>query len=113
MKPDRHQQLALRTWYPRAHKLHEDMLPSIMGIAGESGELLDKLKKIMFKPGYDSIERNDELREELVDVWYYVRVLAYQLGMDIDEMTRRSAEKLLGGRHGWEDHGEEKNDERT
>ena len=108
-KSDRHQRAALRTWYQPAHVLHWDKLPAILGLVGEAGELADEIKKAKYKPGYATdIER---MRGELVDVWYYVRILAYQLGMDTDEMTERSAAKLHGGKHGWEDHGEGAGDE--
>ena len=105
MKPDKHQTSALRTWYQKAHILHWDKLPAILGLVGEAGELADEIKKTKYKQGYEL--DLDRMREELVDVWYYVRILAYQLGMDTDEMTRRSAEKLHGGKHGWEDNGDD------
>ena len=107
MSADEHQEAALRTWYPAGHLLHDDLLPSIIGVASEAGELLDELKKIMYKPGYHR-NNNDKLIAELVDVWYYLRIVAYQLGITTDDMTRLSAEKLHGGKHGWVDNGSSK-----
>lgn len=104
-KPDEHQRAALRTWYKDTDILHYSPLPAVLGLVGEAGELADEFKKQTYKPGYQLDP--ERLREELVDVWYYVRILAYQLGMDTDEMTRRSAEKLHGGKHGWEDNGDD------
>ena len=102
--PDEGQILALRTWYPEDHEQHWSLVPSIMGVAGEAGELIDELKKQMFKPDYP--QDIEKLREELVDLWYYVRIVAYQLGMTTDAMTSRSADKLLRGKHGWKDNGD-------
>jgi hypothetical protein len=40
---------------------------------GEWGELLDDYMKYLYKPGYVF-----EPEDELGDIWYYVRILAYQ-----------------------------------
>jgi NTP pyrophosphatase (non-canonical NTP hydrolase) len=74
MKCDTIQQRALETWYAPDHELHYDLLPSVMGLAGESGELLDL--------------------EELGDVLYYVAILAHQLDITLDELSRLNHAKL-------------------
>lgn len=46
-----------------------------MGLVGEVGELVDQIKKILYKPGY---ERDDEkLLDELGDVGFYIAAVAY------------------------------------
>lgn len=42
---------ALITWYPKGHPLHLDLLHPAIGWAGEGGELVDLLKKQLFKGG--------------------------------------------------------------
>jgi NTP pyrophosphatase (non-canonical NTP hydrolase) len=73
--PDTIQQRALETWYYKDHELHQNLLPSVMGISGEAGELLD-------------------LVEELGDVLYYVAILAHQLDITLDELSRLNHAKL-------------------
>lgn len=97
--PDRYQQEALRTWPPVTHHTHLDMRASVMGLAGESGELCDDIKKLYYKPGASM--SNEKLIEELGDVWYYLRIVAYQLGVTIEDLTNLNREKLSGGKHGW------------
>lgn len=67
--------LALKTWYPKDHKLHLNPHHPLGKLAGEWGELLDDYMKLLYKPGYKFDPIN-----ELGDIWYYVRVLAYQGG---------------------------------
>ena len=62
-----------------------------MGIAGEAGELVDQIKKLVFhgKP----VDVTD-LRDELGDVLWYLAALAHELGMSLDEVAMRNIEKL-------------------
>ncbi len=74
-------ELALRTWYPKDHPLHLDPIHPAMGLAGETGEILNKRKKDLFKVNYEWSEF-DEL-DELGDIWYYIRILFYQCDLKI------------------------------
>lgn len=98
-KPDIFQQRALKTWYPTDHELHGDATPSVLGIVGESGEIAEKLKKMLFKPGYQWPE-SDQL-DELGDIFYYVVIRAYQLGVTMEQLSVMNRNKLSGGKHGW------------
>lgn len=90
--PDTIQQRALSTWYAPDHELYNNLLPSVMGLAGEAGELLDLVKKINFKPGFrHSVV---DLYDELGDVLYYVAILAHQLNITLDELSRLNYAKL-------------------
>ncbi len=64
---------ALRTWYAKDHPLHFDLHHPLGKLVGEWGELLDDYMKHIYKPGYDW-----QPLDELVDIWYYIRILAYQ-----------------------------------
>ena len=85
MQPDGIQQRALKTWYPRNHALHNDRLHPILALAGEAGELANLHKKVLYKPGFkaDDLDYIEELR----DCLYYITILAYQLGLTIDELS--------------------------
>lgn len=64
---------SLRTWYPKSHNLHLNPHHPLGKLAGEWGELLDDYMKSIYKPGYEL-----EPVIELGDIWYYLRILAYQ-----------------------------------
>ena len=66
-------ELSLRTWYPEDHPLHFNPHHPLGKLIGELGELLDDYMKSLYKPGYEF-----EPLDELGDIWYYLRILAYQ-----------------------------------
>ncbi len=80
-----HIEIALKTWYPKNHTLHLDPIHPAMGLAGEVGEILNKRKKDLFKENYEWSDL-DEL-DELGDIWYYIRILSYQLEIGITDHT--------------------------
>lgn len=76
-----------------------------MGLAGESGELVDEIKKLVF---HDKPVQVDALRSELGDVLWYLTVLAHELGLSLSEVAMANVEKLRE-RHpdGFRAHGEQ------
>ncbi len=70
---DKSIELSLKTWYPKGHPLHYDLHHPLGKLVGEWGELLDDYMKQLYKPGYEW-----KPLDELVDIWYYIRILAYQ-----------------------------------
>lgn len=89
---DEIQQRALETWYEEGHELYGDLRPGTMGLAGEVGEFVDEVKKGYYKPGYPL--DSETLVEELGDVLFYVSVLAAQLEVTLDEVSRLNSDKL-------------------
>ena len=81
---------ALSTWYPKNHPLHLDPIHPAMGLAGEAGEILNKRKKDLFKANYEWSDL-DEL-DELGDIWYYIRILTYQQGIEITSYPYKIAD---------------------
>lgn len=75
-------ELSLKTWYPKGHPLHYDLHHPLGKLVGEWGELLDDYMKHLYKPGYEW-----EPIEELVDVWYYIRILAYQCNKNLNDQA--------------------------
>lgn len=98
MKPDRIQRKALETWYDSHHELHDCLIPSTMGLAGEVGEFTDLVKKIYFKPEY--ARDDNDLIDELGDVLYYVAIIAYQLRISLFELCLRNHKKLASREEG-------------
>jgi len=62
-----------------------------MGLAGESGEVVDYLKKIVFH-GHDL--KKKKIVEELGDVLWYVSAIASKLGIELDHVAEVNIEKL-------------------
>ena len=98
-EPDVFQRRALKTWYETGDALHFDPLPARIGVSGEGGEIGNKIKKHMYKPDYDWTV-DDEV-EELGDIFYYICIRLYQLGVTVEEMSCRNREKLSDGNNGW------------
>lgn len=62
-----------------------------MGLAGESGELIDILKKHVYHGHALDMEA---AKKELGDVLWYVAVLASELGFKLSEVAEANIEKL-------------------
>jgi len=79
--------------YPRAG---EDFTIPLIGLCGETGELADKLKKLLY---YEDQVLNDakrkEIQKEIGDVLWYVSQLATELSIDLDETATNNIKKIL------------------
>lgn len=62
-----------------------------MGLAGESGEIIDHIKKVSFQ-GH-SLDQ-DLLVKELGDVFWYLTLACYCLGMNPMYVIKKNVEKL-------------------
>ena len=77
-----------------------------LGLAGETGEVCEKLKKaIRDEGGAISAERKTLIAKELGDVLWYVSALSSELGLDLEEiaagnLAKLAARKLAGKIHG-------------
>jgi NTP pyrophosphatase (non-canonical NTP hydrolase) len=66
-----------------------------LGLAGEAGEVANKVKKIMRDTdGEISSEVRDDLRKELGDILWYVSTLATELGLSLEEIAQGNLDKL-------------------
>lgn len=66
-----------------------------LGLGGEVGEVLNKVKKIMRDhDGQITDEYREALKKELGDVLWYVAALASELDLDLDEIAQLNLEKL-------------------
>ena len=96
MTLDEYQQGALQTArYPDGVRV---LYPALK-LAGEAGEVAEKLGKLMrdagWTPGapFDEAQR-EALAKELGDVLWYVAVLARDLGLPLQEVARLNLAKL-------------------
>lgn len=73
----------------------KDLSHWVFGIAGESGEIAEKIKKIIRDhDGVLSDEAKQEIIKEMGDVLWYLAVLAEHLGYKFDQVGRTNIKKL-------------------
>jgi len=77
-----------------------------LGLAGETGEICEKIKKIIRDDGgVISDERKMLLGKELGDVLWYIATLASELGLDMGEIAEGNLEKLAARKEAGKLHG--------
>lgn len=92
MTMNQYQTEAMRTASGVTNASNENLiLNGAMGLCGESGEIIDLLKKNMFQ-GHDFDK--EHLAKECGDVLWYVAVLAKGLGYELDEIAEMNKAKL-------------------
>ncbi|RJO60247.1 hypothetical protein C4544_05755 [candidate division WS5 bacterium] len=66
-----------------------------LGLAGESGEVAEKIKKVIRDDdGKLRPETREELKKELGDILWYVAQLSTELGLSMEEVAETNIEKL-------------------
>jgi len=66
-----------------------------LGLSGESGEVIEKLKKILRDDnGKISNEKLDSIKKELGDVLWYISALATELGLSLEEIAEDNIKKV-------------------
>lgn len=64
---------------------------AVMGLAGETGELIEQVKKHVYQ-GHDLVK--GEIATELGDVLWYVAYVASSVGLDLSAVAEKNIEKL-------------------
>ena len=91
---DEYQQQALTTALYTDDEM-TNLAISALGVAGEAGEVADKMKKVLaYDRGVMTEEIRAEFGKELGDVLWYVAVMAQQLGMPLDSIAQKNLDKL-------------------
>lgn len=92
MRVDEYQQMALETAiYPEQFKV---IYPAL-GMAGEAGEVADKVKKIIRDSnGEVTKEKALEIAKEIGDVLWYCATLSNDLGFKLSEIAQMNYDKL-------------------
>jgi len=66
-----------------------------LGLGGECGEVLEKIKKIMRdNEGEISEKKKEELMKEMGDVFWYLAALATELNLNLNEIAEKNISKL-------------------
>lgn len=92
MTLDEYQQIALETAvYPKEYNI---VYPAL-GMAGEAGEVADKVKKVIRDNNADfTPTKCEEIAMEIGDVLWYCAVLADRIGYRLDTIARMNNRKL-------------------
>lgn len=92
MTLNEYQQIALETAvYPKEYNI---VYPAL-GMAGEAGEVADKVKKVIRDNNADfSPLKCEEIALEIGDVMWYCAVLADRIGYKLDTIARMNNRKL-------------------
>lgn len=79
--------------YPREHAIYY----VAMGLAAETGELINKIKKIIRDDNNKlTDERKEQIKQELGDVLWYIAMICEETGLNLDEIMEYNNKKLLG-----------------
>jgi NTP pyrophosphatase (non-canonical NTP hydrolase) len=91
MEMNEYQKLAIN----EAFYEKRDIVYSSLGIAGESGEIVDHVKK-MLRDDNNILtnERKEILKKELGDVLWYVASMADTLGFTLEEIGKTNINKI-------------------
>lgn len=66
-----------------------------LGLAGEAGEVANKIKKIFRDDnGVITAEKREQLQKELGDVLWYLSQVASELELDLDEIAAGNLQQL-------------------
>lgn len=91
MEINEYQKGALETAiYPEKYRV---IYPAL-GLAGEAGEVADKVKKIMRGDSELDSGRRKDIAMEIGDVLWYCATLANDLGFSLEEVAKMNYEKL-------------------
>ena len=90
---DEYQQAAMRT--ARSKDAKDEFVHLVLGLVGESGEIAEKVKKLVRDDG-TNIDRLDveDIKKEIGDVMWYAAVLANYLDISFDDVAKTNIEKL-------------------
>ena len=90
MDLNEYQELAQRT-SNKALSPDDHLFNAMLGLAGETGECCDLVKKCFFQDGRDIREK---LKDELGDCLWYVAEGASAMGWTLEEIAQHNVDKL-------------------
>jgi NTP pyrophosphatase (non-canonical NTP hydrolase) len=93
MDLNEYQQLALRTASPKTKK--NELFHLVLGLCGESGEVAEKMKKIIRDKDSDFSQLDlDDLTKELGDVLWHIAVIGNYFDIPMETIGAKNIEKL-------------------
>ena len=93
MNLNEYQKLALRTASPKDKK--NELFHLLLGLCGESGEIAEKMKKIVRDNNSDfSTVDLDDLKKELGDVLWHIAVITDYFDIKLEDIGDTNIKKL-------------------
>ena len=90
---DEYQQKAMNT--ARSKDAKDEFIHLVLGLVGESGEIAEKVKKLVRDNETDLTKLDiEDMKKELGDVLWYMAVLANYLGISFDDVAKTNIDKL-------------------
>ena len=90
MNPNEYQKLAMTTLNKDLSK-KDILINGVMGLCGESGEVIDLVKKHLHQ-GHEL--NKEKIIDELGDVCWYIAEISYVLDVPFEEVLSKNIEKL-------------------
>ncbi|MBE6115186.1 MAG: nucleotide pyrophosphohydrolase [Erysipelotrichaceae bacterium] len=90
MEINEYQKLAMRTLNPELDQ-KDVLINGVMGLCGESGEVIDLVKKHLAQ-GHELDK--EKMAKELGDVAWYLAETAWAIGYDLEDILVMNIEKL-------------------
>ena len=97
MDMDAYQRESKKTVSETLKKIDERsyLLYLVLGLVGESGEVADKVKKVIRDDNWEiSDEKREDLKQELGDVLWYLARLTESFDSSVSEVAEKNIEKL-------------------
>ena len=92
---DEYQELALRTASSTSTESELAMLNSAaLGLSGESGEIADHVKKVVYHGHPLDDTTRDKIAKEIGDILWYCAMGSRGIGIGLSEIARMNVEKL-------------------
>ena len=99
MEFNEYQDLASRTADFKDRSPEYKIMYSCMGLAGETGEVIEKVKKVIRNHGGKmSEEQREAIKQEIGDVLWYLSQVARFCDIALDDAAKANVEKLADRR---------------
>ena len=87
-----YQAAALRTARPK--NAPNELMHLLLGLVGESGEIAEKVKKVIRDEDSDFSKLDELFEKELGDVLWHIAVLAAYFDIPLEKIAQQNIEKL-------------------
>ncbi len=75
--------------------LGEDFVYPALGVAGEAGEVVENVKKVLRDDGRKiTTERKEAIKKEMGDLLWYLAQLATEFDIDLNDVAEENLKKL-------------------
>lgn len=92
MQLNDYQAKALRTARPKT--ANDELMHLLLGLVGESGEIAEKVKKVIRDEKSDFSKLDELFEKELGDVLWHIAVLAAYFDIPLERIAQQNIEKL-------------------